>query len=294
MQIGSRRSSLLRAQTSLLVFLAPCISSTSSATAFSPCRTYLAIANIAKSQRLLSTQGGFRQASLAAAAAQQPSSQADTANSGPQPFLKSSRRSADETRNRHSAFLDRIRNPSRNEATPKSREDADREIDVLLNNGVGSKKGDTKFESPADYVERKRAEERRKDFAAAQQSKGRQGSIARGMLMPRAINAPAEQQSTAIELPEATRAAATIKSRPSLGRTVEVIPERGLDLGRALRSLEINCNVNNVKADSHKQRFYERPGLKRKRLKSVRWRRTFKIGFKAVVAKVKAMRRKGW
>ena len=93
---------------------------------------------------------------------------------------------------------------------------------------------------------------------------------------------------------KAERAPRTVRSRPSVGRTIEVIPERGVDFGRALRNLEISCAVNRVKQDLSRQRFHERPGLKRKRLKSERWRKMFKESFRATVMRVKEMRRKGW
>ena len=79
-----------------------------------------------------------------------------------------------------------------------------------------------------------------------------------------------------------------------IGRSEEVNPLKGVDLARALRKLEIKCAYNKVKQDFNKQRFHERPGLKRKRLKSQRWRKRFKEGFKAVVAKVQDMRMRGW
>lgn len=81
---------------------------------------------------------------------------------------------------------------------------------------------------------------------------------------------------------------------PSVGRSVLVEPERGIDLGRAFRNLDINCFRNTVKADFMRQRFHERPGLKRKRLRTVRWRKRFKEGFRAMVSKVEEMRRSGW
>ncbi len=90
------------------------------------------------------------------------------------------------------------------------------------------------------------------------------------------------------------RAVRTIQSSPSVGRTVEVVPERGMDLPRALRKLEIRIALNGVRKDQMKQRFHERPGMKRKRLRSERWRARFKRGFKAMVQKVQAMRNKGW
>ena len=89
------------------------------------------------------------------------------------------------------------------------------------------------------------------------------------------------------------RAKRTVRSRPTVGRTVEVVPER-VDVGRALKLLEINCAVNRVKQDLSRQRFHERPGIKKKRLKSERWRRMFKESFKATVMRVREMRRKGW
>ena len=79
-----------------------------------------------------------------------------------------------------------------------------------------------------------------------------------------------------------------------IGRSEVVDPSRGLDLGRALRKMEIKLALNNVRGDFQKQRFHERAGLKRKRLKRVRWRRRFKEGFQAVVTKVQDMRRRGW
>ena len=90
------------------------------------------------------------------------------------------------------------------------------------------------------------------------------------------------------------RAVRTVRSRPSVGRAIEVVPERGMDVGRALKTLHRLCSQNKVAADFRNQRFHERPGLKRKRLKSQRWRKAFKASFSATVMRVKEMRRKGW
>lgn len=90
------------------------------------------------------------------------------------------------------------------------------------------------------------------------------------------------------------RAVRTIESSPRVGRTIEINLKRGLDLPRALRKLGFQCIENNVRRDQLNQRYYERPGMKRKRLKRERWRARFKLGFKALVQKVQAMRRKGW
>ena len=90
------------------------------------------------------------------------------------------------------------------------------------------------------------------------------------------------------------RAERTVRSRPAVGRTIEVLPEKGVDVGRALRNLDILCAVNRVRNDSARQRYYERPGLKKKRLKRERWRKTFMQSFRATVMRVREMRRKGW
>ena len=92
----------------------------------------------------------------------------------------------------------------------------------------------------------------------------------------------------------AKRAKRTVRSRPSVGRTIEVMPDRGVDVGRALKNLDITCAVNKVRQDQSRQRFHERPGMKRKRLKSERWRKMFRDSFRATVTRVMEMRRKGW
>lgn len=69
---------------------------------------------------------------------------------------------------------------------------------------------------------------------------------------------------------------------------------RGMDVGRAFRQLEILCARNSVRRDFMRQRFHERPGLKRKRLKSERWRKNFKANFKGIVGVVQKMRKQGW
>ncbi|KAL9636358.1 MAG: hypothetical protein Q9164_002867 [Protoblastenia rupestris] len=86
----------------------------------------------------------------------------------------------------------------------------------------------------------------------------------------------------------------TIRSRPTVGRTIELDPGRGMDFGRAMRQLNILCATNKVRADLMRQKYHERPGMKRKRLKSERWRKLFRDGFRATVGRVKEMRRKGW
>ncbi|CAK4031320.1 37S ribosomal mrp21 [Lecanosticta acicola] len=85
-----------------------------------------------------------------------------------------------------------------------------------------------------------------------------------------------------------------MKLGPTVGRTVEVNLERNMDIGRAFRQLEMTCARNNVRKDMMKQRFHERPGMRRKRLKSERWRKNFRKNFSGVVQLVQKMKRQGW
>lgn len=85
-----------------------------------------------------------------------------------------------------------------------------------------------------------------------------------------------------------------VKLDPTVGRHIRVDNNRGMDVGKAFRTLEMLCSRNSVRKDFMRQRFHERPGLKRKRLKSERWRRNFKKAFKETVGMVVRMRRQGW
>jgi small subunit ribosomal protein MRP21 len=81
---------------------------------------------------------------------------------------------------------------------------------------------------------------------------------------------------------------------PSYGRKVELDPSRGRDLVRGIGMLTTLCARNKVKSDFNKQRYHERPGLKRKRLNSERWRAKFKVGFDQVTKRVTELTKKGW
>jgi hypothetical protein len=78
------------------------------------------------------------------------------------------------------------------------------------------------------------------------------------------------------------------------GRTIDVDPGKNNDLGTRMRQLDMLCARNSIRADFNKQRFHERPGMKRKRLKSQRWRIRFKNEFKKTVMRVQQLRKKGW
>lgn len=92
----------------------------------------------------------------------------------------------------------------------------------------------------------------------------------------------------------AQESAADIKYRlrPSIGRTVHL--DGRVDLARGLGLLNTKVRVNKIAQDVAKQRFHERPGMKRKRLRSERWRARFKDGFKATCSRVQELARQGW
>jgi small subunit ribosomal protein MRP21 len=79
---------------------------------------------------------------------------------------------------------------------------------------------------------------------------------------------------------------------PSTGRTVYITPQ--IDVGKGFRLMEQLVGRNKVRSTFNYQRFHERPGLKRKRLKSLRWRKRFMVGFKAAVNRVKQLKKQGW
>jgi small subunit ribosomal protein MRP21 len=81
---------------------------------------------------------------------------------------------------------------------------------------------------------------------------------------------------------------------PAYGRTVNLDESRGRDIVRGINMLGSLMARNKVKQDFNKQRYHERPGLKRKRLHSERWRARFKVGFNGVVGRVSELTRKGW
>ena len=79
---------------------------------------------------------------------------------------------------------------------------------------------------------------------------------------------------------------------PYMGRNVPVPPK--VPLAQAIRFLDKKLRTNNIKGELMYQRFHERAGLKRKRLKSERWRRRFKEGFRAMVGQAMRMKKQGW
>ncbi|CAI7670330.1 unnamed protein product [Penicillium palitans] len=84
-----------------------------------------------------------------------------------------------------------------------------------------------------------------------------------------------------------------LKLGPTLGRQAHVEPERGTDLGGALRKLQVTLSQNRVRADAHEQRFHVRKGMVRKQKKMERWKKLFKFSFQGTVKKIQRMQAQG-
>lgn len=88
-----------------------------------------------------------------------------------------------------------------------------------------------------------------------------------------------------------TELEANLRLRPVTGRTVNV---RHGDVSQALSQLGRRCAENKVKSDEIRQRFHERPALKRKRKLRERWRARFKEGVNAAISRTMVLRAQGW
>jgi hypothetical protein len=78
------------------------------------------------------------------------------------------------------------------------------------------------------------------------------------------------------------------------GRTLPVNPASPQDLATKLMGIQRICNNAQLKQRASKQRFHERGGLRRKRLKSERWRARFLVQFREVIHRVKKLAKQGW
>ncbi|KAH6685879.1 hypothetical protein F5X68DRAFT_262404 [Plectosphaerella plurivora] len=85
---------------------------------------------------------------------------------------------------------------------------------------------------------------------------------------------------------------AELRLHPVLGRTIHV--NNRVDVATAVNYTNVLTVRNKIKFHYHHQRFHERPGLKRKRLRSERWRTKFKKGFAATVHRVQDLKAQGW
>ena len=86
----------------------------------------------------------------------------------------------------------------------------------------------------------------------------------------------------------------TIRSSPTVGTTIELNPDRRVDFARGLTKLNQELRANDVRNQARAQKYQERAGQKRKRLRRERWRRFFGSGFKAAVNRVHTMKAQGW
>ncbi|KAL5596710.1 hypothetical protein BROUX41_006598 [Berkeleyomyces rouxiae] len=93
-------------------------------------------------------------------------------------------------------------------------------------------------------------------------------------------------------MPKRPRFKQTVRLAPSTGRTVHLTPNT--DAGSALRILNTRVRQNGLPKLVRLQRAHERPGLKRKRLKSERWRARFRESFLSTVSRVQELTKQGW
>ena len=80
--------------------------------------------------------------------------------------------------------------------------------------------------------------------------------------------------------------------RPSTGRIIRIGGKT--DVANGFKKMARLVATNNIKRDKYTQAFHERPGLRRKRLKSERWRARFKDGFRDVIVRTQEIRAQGW
>jgi small subunit ribosomal protein MRP21 len=114
-------------------------------------------------------------------------------------------------------------------------------------------------------------------------------------LLSKAIMSAPSRNTNAFDLPSlnsldnvAPTEYPTLNSRT--GRSIPV--KYGLPM--AIRQLDGLIARNKVRRDAAAQRFHERPGLKRKRVKRQRWAKRFKEGFLYLTSRIKKLRRQGW
>jgi hypothetical protein len=89
-----------------------------------------------------------------------------------------------------------------------------------------------------------------------------------------------------------------VRAAAVTGRTVFVKPFFGENAAtsapQALNVLNRLVKKQGIRSKSNYQRFHERKGLKKKRLRMVRWRMQFKRGFRETVRRVMELKRQGW
>jgi hypothetical protein len=89
-----------------------------------------------------------------------------------------------------------------------------------------------------------------------------------------------------------------IRTKSVVGRTI-FIRDRATATsahspGQAFRMLNRLTKQQHIKNKYHSQKFHERNGMRKKRLRSERWRARFKKGFKACVTRTLELKKQGW
>jgi len=85
-----------------------------------------------------------------------------------------------------------------------------------------------------------------------------------------------------------------LKLGPKLGRTVSINENAGVDVTAGMRKLDMLIATNRIRGDFNSQKFHERAGMKRKRLRSMRWRTRFKLGFHHMCSRAIKLKKQGW
>lgn len=96
-----------------------------------------------------------------------------------------------------------------------------------------------------------------------------------------------------------------VHTRPTTGRTVflehagrgSAASKQGLSATSAQHAFQVlNRTIKDqkIKTLHYRQRFHERKGMMRKRLRMERWRTRFKKGFKATTSRVLELKKQGW
>jgi len=75
---------------------------------------------------------------------------------------------------------------------------------------------------------------------------------------------------------------------------VRVNGQKEGEVQQKLKALSMIVLGNKIPQTVGRQRFHERPGLKRKRLRKERWRKRFKETFKGICERVKFLGKQGW
>ncbi|PFH63147.1 hypothetical protein XA68_17256 [Ophiocordyceps unilateralis] len=90
-----------------------------------------------------------------------------------------------------------------------------------------------------------------------------------------------------------------VHTKAVTGRTIFVVPKRSgpntaPSIGAAFRLMNRLVRDQKLRAKFRSQRVHLRPGLKKKKLKSERYRTRFKDGFKAATSRVLELKKQGW